>query len=342
MYRAARMAVPENQDFESDEHFGVASTSEGAQVEQKMLKLDRAFIAQHALDVEFAIVCRNPLDGIYIIPSASDPFRWFGMLFVRRGDYAGAILRFTIQMPSDFPQTDELPVVHFENEVFHPNVNLKTHELGMSRYFPDGWKRDKHHIYNVLLVVQRIFFSLRVPIEHATNPEAAILYESDKDKFREMVMNCVNQTRVRIYDDPPQIADPNSIWVSPWNSTEHEPQRKLMMLLGKGMGGENQAWSERGHKGGFSWLDPERMTYMTEPFTNAEEEAMDKAATDRAIHGIERLDLSLVNDGEEEIHEKGDQIQQEKQMKKEQNISHKKLALAEKNGDGKREETSDV
>ncbi|CAJ0582403.1 unnamed protein product, partial [Mesorhabditis spiculigera] len=300
MYRASVDSVDMTGSIEGrDDDLGVPTTSEPVR-QLPSLKLDRGFLLQHALDVEYAIVCRNPLDGIYVVPSANDPLRWFGMLFVRRGEYAGAILRFTIQMPADFPATNELPEVKFENDIFHPSIDLKTKILCMSRYFPDGWKRDKHHVYNVLLVVQRIFFTSQFPPEQAANPEAAILYSSDRKRFREMVLSCVNQTRVRIYDDPPQTNDPNAIWVSPWNSEIHEPQRKQMMLLGKGLGSETQAWSERGHKGGFSWLDTERMTYMTEPLSSHQDETMEKAAVDRAIHGIERLDLSSMDRDEDQ------------------------------------------
>ncbi|RCN36603.1 ubiquitin--protein ligase [Ancylostoma caninum] len=111
-------------------------------------------LARHALSSEFARVCRHPIDGMYIVPSACDQFTWFGLLFIRRGIYGGGIFRFNVRIPNDFPATTSLPTVKFDLFIFHPNIDPSSRRPDLTRYFPDGWKKDKHHIQNVLLVVQ--------------------------------------------------------------------------------------------------------------------------------------------------------------------------------------------
>ncbi|KHJ82944.1 hypothetical protein OESDEN_17361 [Oesophagostomum dentatum] len=70
-------------------------------------------LSRHALSSEFARVCRQPIDGMYVVPSANDQFTWFGLLFIRRGVYGGGIFRFNVRIPNDFPVTTSLPVRFF-------------------------------------------------------------------------------------------------------------------------------------------------------------------------------------------------------------------------------------
>ncbi|EYB89886.1 hypothetical protein Y032_0227g2842 [Ancylostoma ceylanicum] len=166
-------------------------------------------LARHALSSEFARVCRHPIDGMYIVPSACDQFTWFGLLFIRRGIYGGGIFRFNVRIPSDFPATTSLPSVKFDLFIFHPNIDPSSRRPDLTRYFPDGWKKDKHHIQNVLLVVQRLFFSFDFDPESSANPVAATMWREDKEKFRSIAKNCVNQSRMEVYDEPEDANDPN-------------------------------------------------------------------------------------------------------------------------------------
>lgn len=45
----------------------------------------------------------NLLESLYYVSE------WFGLLFIRRGVYAGTVLRFTLHLPADFP-SKTLPV----------------------------------------------------------------------------------------------------------------------------------------------------------------------------------------------------------------------------------------
>ncbi|VDN22901.1 unnamed protein product [Gongylonema pulchrum] len=156
---------------------GGLRSGEGVEIAMEMtpgepLRLSAGLITHHIIMSEYALVCRDPIDGLYTVPSARDIFdfvpggsvserqdveyearthlnhsvinslsEWFGLLFIRRGVYAGAVLRFTS--------------VVFDLDVFHPHVNATTRELDLKRYFVDGWKPERYHIYHVLLIVQR-------------------------------------------------------------------------------------------------------------------------------------------------------------------------------------------
>ncbi|CAJ0590538.1 unnamed protein product [Cylicocyclus nassatus] len=267
------------------------------------LKLLPSQLSRHALSSEFARVCRQPIDGMYVIPSACDQFTWFGLLFIRRGIYGGGIFRFNVRIPKDFPNTIALPVVKFDLFIFHPNIDPTSRRPDLTRYFPDGWKKDKHHIQNVLLVVQRLFFSFDFDPETSANPAAATLWREDKEKFRSVAKNCVNQSRMEVYDEPEDANDPNVLRLTPWDPSLHEQVRDRMMLLG-GTSGNGVQWEKAGKNSGtqgvgagLSWLDTDAMTYMTESAKELEYPEIDhsgSAERDRVIHGIERLDLSGV------------------------------------------------
>ncbi|VDK55623.1 unnamed protein product [Anisakis simplex] len=104
-------------------------------------------------------------------------------MFIRRGVYVGAVLRFTLYLPDDFP-SQKIPIVLFDEEVFHPHIEPATGELDLKRYFWDGWKPEKHHIYHILLIVQRTFFSFDADIASCVNKEAAKMLRDDREAFR--------------------------------------------------------------------------------------------------------------------------------------------------------------
>ncbi|EME83445.1 uncharacterized protein MYCFIDRAFT_136888, partial [Pseudocercospora fijiensis CIRAD86] len=62
--------------------------------------------------------------GVYVAPVPDEPLLWAGVLFVRKGPYASAILRFQIDFPDDYPHKP--PVVAFQSDVFHPLVTPLT------------------------------------------------------------------------------------------------------------------------------------------------------------------------------------------------------------------------
>ncbi|CAD6186964.1 unnamed protein product [Caenorhabditis auriculariae] len=285
------------------------------------LKFSHATLVHHALASEFTHFCRNPVDGMYVTPSASDPFKWFGILFIRRGIFGGGIFRFSLNVPMNFPYTSDLPEVIFDNAIFHPLIELKTRKLDLSRSFPNGWKTERHDLLRVLVVVQRIFFFLRVQLRELQH----------KEKFREMAKEVVETSRAQVYDEPVDAEDLNCIRFTPWDASLHEPIREQMITIGgnskasqrdnvsrNGLANATAAEFRRERdvrqRGpiaelvgkhfprAYSWFDPESMTILTRKLREGETAASEgpgagvsTARLDRERHGIEPLDLSGIS-----------------------------------------------
>ncbi|KAE8377805.1 hypothetical protein BDV26DRAFT_203069 [Aspergillus bertholletiae] len=77
-------------------------------------------LRKHQLLLEFASLNHAAPPGLYVSPVPNDPTLWTGVLFVRSGPYASAILRFQIRFPPSYP--DLPPLVTFSTDVFHPLI----------------------------------------------------------------------------------------------------------------------------------------------------------------------------------------------------------------------------
>ncbi|XP_076342001.1 protein AKTIP homolog isoform X4 [Tachypleus tridentatus] len=72
---------------------------------------------------EHVMLQRRRLPGVYVVPSAGSPLKWFGVLFIWQGHYQGGVFRFTLYMPHNYPDGD-CPLIVFEPSVFHPLINI--------------------------------------------------------------------------------------------------------------------------------------------------------------------------------------------------------------------------
>ncbi|EPS25524.1 hypothetical protein PDE_00457 [Penicillium oxalicum 114-2] len=77
-------------------------------------------IRRQQLHLEFASLRRGAPPGFYVTLAPGDPTLWSGVIFVRSGPYASAILRFQIRFPDTYP--DLPPLVTFTTDVFHPLI----------------------------------------------------------------------------------------------------------------------------------------------------------------------------------------------------------------------------
>ncbi|SPQ23559.1 4ff6c841-c9ce-4cde-b580-3ad59596f740 [Thermothielavioides terrestris] len=78
---------------------------------------------QHLL-AEFAGLKQACPQGIYVSLTPGDPSLWSGVIFVRKGPYAPAILRFQISFPDTYPSLP--PLVTFSTDMFHPLITPLT------------------------------------------------------------------------------------------------------------------------------------------------------------------------------------------------------------------------
>ncbi|KAJ5146877.1 Coiled-coil domain-containing protein [Penicillium atrosanguineum] len=72
------------------------------------------------LHLEFASLRNAAPPGVYVSLAPGDPTLWNGVIFVRSGPYASAIVRFQIRFPDVYP--DLPPLVTFATDVFHPLI----------------------------------------------------------------------------------------------------------------------------------------------------------------------------------------------------------------------------
>ncbi|KAK5031872.1 hypothetical protein LTS07_004493 [Exophiala sideris] len=72
------------------------------------------------LVLDFSFLRRSCPEGVYLSLTPGDPSLWSGVLFVREGPYAGAVLRFEIAFSDSYP--DDPPLVTFSSDIFHPLV----------------------------------------------------------------------------------------------------------------------------------------------------------------------------------------------------------------------------
>jgi len=82
-----------------------------------VLNLNSFFITNNLIYISnFSdAVVKNFIEGVYVTPGAESPLVWFGLLVVRTGIFYGGLFRFTITIPEEFPDTNEIPVsfLHF-------------------------------------------------------------------------------------------------------------------------------------------------------------------------------------------------------------------------------------
>ncbi|KAG5301596.1 ubiquitin-conjugating enzyme [Histoplasma ohiense] len=77
-------------------------------------------LRRQQLRLEFTSLKTAPPPGVYVNISPTDPTFWSGVIFVQKGPYASAILRFQFRFPSTYP--DLPPLVTFTTDIFHPLI----------------------------------------------------------------------------------------------------------------------------------------------------------------------------------------------------------------------------
>ncbi|PVG02692.1 UBC-like protein [Serendipita vermifera] len=109
-----------------------------------------------AISFEYASV-RHPSHcplGIYVQPSSSSLLVWDGVFFVHKGYYSGAILKFRLSFPSNYPE--KAPQVHFVTDVFHPLVSQRDGLFSLTPRIPT-WRPREHHVFDVLFWLKSAF-----------------------------------------------------------------------------------------------------------------------------------------------------------------------------------------
>ncbi|KAJ5901625.1 Ubiquitin-conjugating enzyme [Penicillium taxi] len=77
-------------------------------------------VRKQQLHLEFISLRHAAPPGVYVSLAPGDPTLWTGVIFVRSGPYASAILRFQVRFPDVYP--DLPPSVTFNTDIFHPLI----------------------------------------------------------------------------------------------------------------------------------------------------------------------------------------------------------------------------
>ncbi|KAL4234556.1 hypothetical protein ACF0H5_006197 [Mactra antiquata] len=203
---------------------------------------------EYILMNEYNMVRKHKLPGVYVIPSALSPLIWNGVIFIRQGLYQGAVFRFNLNIPENYPNGD-CPRVFFEHLVFHPVIDSKFGELDVKREFKK-WRRNGNFLWQVLMYVRRIFF--KIDPKCPSNTEAAELYENNMEEFKKKVEDSVKCSKEVLYN-PIESNDAHMIRFTPLEETTHE-EAKTDMLTRKGH--RSDVLSDPYKKNGLSWLKP--------------------------------------------------------------------------------------
>lgn len=214
-----------------------------------------------SLTVEFALVRENILlqneriTQLYVIQSESNPYLWFGVLFVDSGLYMGAVVRFNMTIDESYPDCG-CPKIVFDPIPYHPLVDPKTGELDTRNAFPD-WNSNTHKLHQLLLFVKKVIYKAEEYIKQIhelinqqrtispdgftsdfialfNNFESTIhcltIHHDDPDQFQRHVDEFRQKCSQQLLDKPPLSEDDgNAIIFTPWESELHEPIRKSVL-----------------------------------------------------------------------------------------------------------------
>lgn len=215
-----------------------------------------------SLAAEFALVRENILlqneriTQLYAIQSESDPYQWFGVLFVDTGLFMGSVIRFNMTINETYPDCP-CPRIVFDPIPCHPLIDPNTGQLDTKNAFPD-WNSNTHKLHQLLLFVKRVICQAETYIQQiqelirqhkANNPDEGFskefvelfhnfedtlncitIYEDDPNEFQSRVDAFRERCSQQLLDRPALFGDDrNAIRFTPWNQELHEPIRKSVL-----------------------------------------------------------------------------------------------------------------
>jgi ubiquitin-protein ligase len=115
--------------------------------------------------------------GIFVMPDIRSIHVWHGILIVNSGAYAGNVLKFTIDIPQNYPLVS--PKVFFNTQVFHPLIDSATGELNLQPKFP-VWRAKRDFLFMVLMYIKACFLQLELWTErNSKNKEAFLICKNE-------------------------------------------------------------------------------------------------------------------------------------------------------------------
>ncbi|KAJ2446336.1 hypothetical protein GGF42_005727 [Coemansia sp. RSA 2424] len=92
--------------------------------------------------------------GVYVMPSLSSINVWHGVMFIKRGYWRDAVIRFRIDIPREYPKAH--PVISLSTPVAHPLVRLEDGRFALEQQFPQ-WTPYSDYIFHALHYLKNAF-----------------------------------------------------------------------------------------------------------------------------------------------------------------------------------------
>jgi len=158
-------------------------------------------LRNYKLTIEYKSLKQNAPGGVFLVPSLDDIRTFHGFIIIRRGMYSGGIFKFQLQVPPNYNDKNAWPQITFTTFVYNPLVDPVTWELDIKSEFPT-WDPQTHYLVTVLTYLKKIFYTKDWNTSSAyLNLEAKSLAINNPPQFRKMVEQCVEQSKLTIYDN---------------------------------------------------------------------------------------------------------------------------------------------
>ncbi|KAJ2744530.1 hypothetical protein GGI20_002902 [Coemansia sp. BCRC 34301] len=92
--------------------------------------------------------------GIYVMPSMTSINAWHGVMFVKRGYWRDAVIRFRIDIPREYPKAH--PIISLLTSVAHPLVRMEDGRFALEQQFPQ-WTPYSDYIFHALHYLKNAF-----------------------------------------------------------------------------------------------------------------------------------------------------------------------------------------
>lgn len=162
---------------------------------------------RYELLVEFASLRNASVcpTGVYVMPALDTLYLWYGVIFIHKGYYQGAVLKFRLDIPKSYPAF--APTVTFITDTFHPLVDQRG-RFGIEAKFPK-WVPQRDHIVDILRFLKASF---KVGVlnslteDSCLNKQAYRMYHLELDLFIRLSEQCakVSTADSVVFDDYPE------------------------------------------------------------------------------------------------------------------------------------------
>lgn len=158
-------------------------------------------LRDYKVTIEYKHLKSHAPGGVYLIPSMLDLRHFYGIIFVRRGQFTNGIFKFQLSLPPRYNDVNTWPEIIFSSFVYNPYVNPQTGHLDIQSTYPT-WDPSRHYLVTVLTFLKKIFYA-KSSKDATANPEAKKIMETDPEEYQKKVDACVRESQKEVYANLP-------------------------------------------------------------------------------------------------------------------------------------------